>query len=317
MVPSASSEDLRHRRDPDLELRRRRLLRRQQALDLAAGRVEGLGERVAVVAVAPGEHLDRQRSAGEADPGAGGGAGALDQPLEQDRAAGGEQHHRHDQVRAAAVVLLGDRSDVVDPLLVGGDRLMLDPVVGGEVAVAEGDDRGHRSQHLHQPLAQGGGRRPLAQDRGDAEGESGRGDDAAVLERKPGRRHPPPHQRQDQHRLGEFDRAAQPRQFRDQARRQLRLALGGDFDRAVAVADGGGPVGGAVDQQAVAERHAAEAESLGSHGLTIGDRVARPGNVMQRGRRAQSARRPRPPCAQDRPEAPSQGLQPGPSALPG
>ena len=105
------------------------------------GAVEGLGERGAVVAIAPGEHLDRQRGAAEADPGAGHRPGALDQPLEQHGAAGREQHHRGDEVRAAAVVLLGDAGRVLDPLLVGGDRLVLDPVVGGQVAIGEGDHR--------------------------------------------------------------------------------------------------------------------------------------------------------------------------------
>ena len=73
--PSLGAEDLGQRGDPDLELLGRRLLGREQALDLAAGRVEGLGQRVAVVAVAPGEHLDRERGAAEADAGAGGGLG--------------------------------------------------------------------------------------------------------------------------------------------------------------------------------------------------------------------------------------------------
>src|ERR1700679_405666 len=73
VVPAAAvldSEDLRHRRQPDLELLRRRLLGRQVALDLPPGSVEGLGQGIAVVAVAPGEHLDRDRCAAEADSGA-------------------------------------------------------------------------------------------------------------------------------------------------------------------------------------------------------------------------------------------------------
>src|ERR1700733_8377889 len=59
-------EDLRHRRQADLELLRRRLLGRPVALDLATGGVEGLGQGIAVVAVAPGEHLHRGRGAAEA-----------------------------------------------------------------------------------------------------------------------------------------------------------------------------------------------------------------------------------------------------------
>src|SRR5690349_19313096 len=88
-------EDLLQRRDRDLELVGRRLLRRPMALNFATGGVEGLGKGIAIVAVAPGEHLDRERGAAEADAGAYRRARAGDQPLEQDGAAGGEQHHRH------------------------------------------------------------------------------------------------------------------------------------------------------------------------------------------------------------------------------
>src|SRR5215218_9251436 len=131
------AEDLLQRRDRHLELRGRRLLRRPMALDLATRSVEGLGQGIAVVAVAPGEHLDRERGAAEADAGASRRARAGDQPLEQEGAAGRKQHHRHDQVGAAAVMLFGDRGDVLyDAALVGGDRLVLGTVVGGEVAVA-------------------------------------------------------------------------------------------------------------------------------------------------------------------------------------
>src|SRR6185437_13647559 len=48
------ADDLGHRREADLELLGARLLRRQQTLDFPAGGVEGLGERLAVVAIAPG-----------------------------------------------------------------------------------------------------------------------------------------------------------------------------------------------------------------------------------------------------------------------
>ena len=49
---------------------------------------------------------------------------------------------------------LGTVGDVLDPLLVGGDRLVLDPVVGGEVAVHQRHHRRHRADRLHQALAQ-------------------------------------------------------------------------------------------------------------------------------------------------------------------
>ena len=222
------AEDLGQRRDADLELLGRRLLGRQVALDLAAGRVERLGQRGAVVAVAPGEHLHRERGAAEADRGARQRARPLDQPLQQHRAAGGEQHHRRDQVGAAAVVLLGHRRRVLDPLLVGGDRLVLDPVVGGQVAVAEGDHGRHRPERLHDPLAQRRARHPAAQRGGRDQRRPDRGKHPPVLEGQPRRRQPPPHQRQHRHRLGQFQRPPQPRHPPGQLRRQLGFPLGGD-----------------------------------------------------------------------------------------
>jgi hypothetical protein len=75
-------EDLRHRRQPDLELLGRRLLGRPAALDLPARGVEGLGQGIAVVAVAPGEHLDRDRGAAETDAGTGDRVRPLDQALQ-------------------------------------------------------------------------------------------------------------------------------------------------------------------------------------------------------------------------------------------
>ena len=257
------AEDLGHRREADLELLGARLLGRQQALDLAAGGVEGLGERLAVVAVAPGEHLDRERGAARPTPARVACEGLLDQALEQDRAGGREQHHRDDQVGAAAVVLFGDRGDVLDPLLVGGDRLVLDAVVGGEVAVHQRDERrGSRRSPGAGPRGSrvAGPRRRMQA--GDRQGRGGGDEDARVLEGQAGRAHPPAHQRQHQHRLGEFDRAAQAGDLGDEVRDQLRLAFGGDFDRAVRAADRGGPVGRAVDQQAVAQRHPAEPQLL-------------------------------------------------------
>src|SRR4051812_41873878 len=88
------AQDLGQRRDPDLELLAARLLGRQMALDLASRGVERLGEGGAVVAIAPGEHLDRDRCAPEADSGPRQWARVVEQPLEQNRAPGREQHHR-------------------------------------------------------------------------------------------------------------------------------------------------------------------------------------------------------------------------------
>ena len=159
------AKDLGQRRDPDLELLGARLFGRQQALDLAPRRVEGARGGGVVVAIAPGEHLDRERGAAQSDHGPGKRPRALDQALQQHRASRREQHHRGDQVGAAAVVLLGHAGRVVDPLLIGGDRLVLDAVVGGEVAVHQGDDGGQRADRLHDTLAQSRGGEPLAHQR--------------------------------------------------------------------------------------------------------------------------------------------------------
>ena len=149
------AKDLGHRRDPDLELLGGRLLGRQVALDLAAGGVEGLGQRRAVVAVAPGEHLDRERGAAEADAGAGERAGGLSTnrssrivPPAESSIIGAT---RLEPQRSCS---LGTVAGVLDPLLVGGDRLVLDPVVGGQVAVGEGDQGRHHADRLDDALAQ-------------------------------------------------------------------------------------------------------------------------------------------------------------------
>ena len=52
--------------------------------------------------------------------------------------------HRRDEVRAAAVVLLGGLARRRRRLLVGRDRLVLDAVVGGELAVAQRQQRGRQ-----------------------------------------------------------------------------------------------------------------------------------------------------------------------------
>ena len=170
----------------------------------------------------------------------------------------------------------GHRGDVVDPALVGGDRLVLDAVVGGEVAVASADQRRHRPDRLHDPLAQR--RRPAPAC-------------AAARWRRasPRPRRAPAGPRTAAAPTGRRRRASgstaiasasfigprRPGTFATRPGSQLRLALGGDFDPAVAVADRRRPVGRAVDQQPVAEGHAAEAELLRlvrSHAPTIGDR---------------------------------------------
>ncbi len=217
-------------------------------------------------------------------------------------------------------MLFGDRGDVLDPLLVGGDRLVLGAVVGGEVAVGECDHGGDDADRLDHALAGRGGGAVAAHQAGERQGRGGSGDeDALVLERHAGGAHAPAHQRQHQHRLGEFDRAAQAGDFGDEAGDQLRFAFGGDFDRAVGAADRGGPVGRAVDEQAVAQGHAAEPQLLRlrfrgrlrvacRHRQTIRDAERRPGGQTERAP-SQGTQAPSPPCS-FRPEAPSPSLRP-------
>ena len=139
------------------------------------------------------------------------GPGLLDQALEQHRAAGREQHHRRDQVGAAAVVLLRHRR----PGRRFPARRRRSPC-----ARPRGRRRGRGPSAPPSPAprrAPGPGpraaprRKPLAQRRGGHQRRANRGEDPPVLERQPRRRHPPPHQRQHGHRLGQFHRAAQAR----------------------------------------------------------------------------------------------------------
>ena len=229
------------------------------------------------MAVAPGEHLDRDRGAAEADAGAGGRVRLLDQALQHQRASGREQHHRDQQVGAAAIVLFRHRSDVLDALLVGGDRLVLDPVVGGEVAVHQRHRRRHRADHLGEALAQRRCPRPLAQQPGRHQSRARGGDHPPILEGEAGGRQPPPRQRQHRHRLRQFQRPAQAGEARHQLGSELRLALGGNFDLTVAVAHRRRPVGRPVDQQPVAQRHPPQSQPLSvlrSHAVTLGDGVS-------------------------------------------
>ena len=93
----------------------------------------------------------RSRRAGTAAPASGDGRSTA---RAQQRGAGqvGGQQRRH-QVRAAAVVLLGRVARVAGALLVGADRLVLDAVVGGEVAAAQGDERRRERERGQRRLA--------------------------------------------------------------------------------------------------------------------------------------------------------------------
>src|SRR5688572_26282801 len=93
------------------------------------------------MALGPREDLDRRRRGGQRDRAAGDRARLVDRALEQQRSRQvGGQHRRH-QVRAAAVVLLERVARVLAVLLVGGDRLVLDAVVGRELTAAQREQR--------------------------------------------------------------------------------------------------------------------------------------------------------------------------------
>ena len=72
---------------------------------------------------------------------------AAEQPLDDQLAGDREDQQRRDQVGAAALVLLGGVGGVEAAALIGADRLVLDAVVGGQVAVAK---RGRRGQQAEQ-----------------------------------------------------------------------------------------------------------------------------------------------------------------------
>ena len=181
----------------------------------------------------------------------------------QQRGAGqvGGQQRRH-QVRAAAVVLLGRVARVVGVLLVGADRLVLDAVVGGEVAAAQGDERRARARARRAAASpptprvrrrSADRRRPRPRHRGEhggvLEGQARLGQ-RALDERDHG------------HRLAQADHAAHAGDALAHDRARAAWGPRRRAMRAVGGAHGRRPVRRAVHEQAVAQRHAAEAQLL-------------------------------------------------------
>ena len=186
-------------------------------------------------------------------------AGPLEDAAQQrDAREVGGQQRRH-EVRAAAVVLLGGVARVVVAGLVGGDRLVLDAVVGGDVAAAQRDERGHERERGHAASPPTPPRARLRRAAPPTEAHGRGGQHPALLEGQPRLGQRALDERDDDHRLAEAHDAARARHALD-APLQARLAAGGDADRAVAAPHGGGPVRRAVHEQAVAQRHAAEAQ---------------------------------------------------------
>src|SRR6476646_866586 len=159
-------QDLSQGGPADLQLLGGRLARAQHALELMARYPQGFRGPRGVVALAPGEHLDGHPDRGQRQRRAMDRAWTLDHLLEQSGAGDvrGEQW-RH-QVRAAAVVLFGGVGGVLIAVLVRGDRLVLDAVVGGEIAAAQRHQRGHQRDRSRRDLAAHAARAPAQQGAG-------------------------------------------------------------------------------------------------------------------------------------------------------
>ena len=137
---------------------------------------------------------------------------------------------------------------------------MLDAVVGGEVAIPQGGKRRHHAERGDEALAgDAGGPRPARGDAGRGRGDGG-DDHAPVLERQPRRGQAAPGGREHREGLGEAQRPAQERQLSEGAPAKHGLRARGDLDAPVGRSGRRGPARGAVDQQPVPQRHAAEPE---------------------------------------------------------
>jgi hypothetical protein len=157
-------------------------------------------------------------------------------------------------------VLLARGAGVDLALLVGADRLVLDAVVGGELAAAQRDERGRERDRGDGGLAAHPAR-AAAQDGAGGRGGGHGGEHRRILEGQLRLGQRAPDQRDHGHRLAEAHHPAQAREASGAAA-HARLAPGGHGDRAVVAAHGRRPVLGAVDEQAVAQGHAAELELL-------------------------------------------------------
>ena len=202
----------------------------------------------------------RRRSTPAGHRGAGQRRRALDRAAQQ-RGAGqvGGQQRRH-EVRAAAVVLLGRVARVAVALLVGADRLVLDAVVGGEVAAAQRDERRRERQRGERGLAADAARAPAQRRAGDG-GGAHRDDHRGVLEGQ-ARLAAAPRLTSGMTAIAS-PRRTTPRTPGDRASTPPRTrGLGPEATAIVpsSAAHGRGPVRRAVDEQAVAQRHAAEAQ---------------------------------------------------------
>ena len=240
------------------------LARAHHALDLVTRAAQQARERRGGMALAPGEHLHGEGGAAQPHRGVGGRPAQAGAARGQVAERGRGEHRRH-QVRAAAVVLLGGLGGV-GVLLVGRDRLVLHAVVGGQLAAAQGHQRGGQAQQRDGGLAAGAGRRALGARGAHALADGGAADCRRahhaqrlhVLHRQARLGQRPLHQRDHRQRLGQLDHAAHAGHALGALGAEVRLAAGGHLDLACVGAHRGGPVRGAVHEQPVAQRHAAQ-----------------------------------------------------------
>src|SRR5215213_3257535 len=272
----------------DLDLLRRRLLRRVAMLELVTRLRQRAGEPALGVPHHPAKELGRDREAAERR-GRTGRAAVLSRYGGSDRVRRGRRdEQRPDQMRTATLVLT--RAWLV--VLVGADRDVLGAVVGGEIVAAQREQRGREGEQPGRELFRDG-REAGAADDAHADGaRQHRAHDPWLLERQLRLRQAPLQRRQDGDGLEQARRPTENRvlhRVTDQP-----LALGRNLDRSVGQTNRGRPCRGAVHEHAVLERHPPKAELLLGHTISVAavpSREARP-EAWPRRHRAGSPRRP-------------------------
>ena len=173
------------------------------------------------------------------------------------------EQERRDEMRSAALVLLG-RVGRVDTALVAGHGLVLGSVVAHQLAAAQRDERRNDADQRGAELA---AQAPASLDDGGEGCAQQRGaGDAAVLEREPGLGQAAPDHRQGGEHLGHAHDAACERHAICGA--EARAGTARHPDAAVGRAHRRRPRGRAEQRQAVAQRHASEAQLLVTHATT-------------------------------------------------
>src|SRR2546423_5488596 len=203
------TQDLPQGRSPHLELLRGWLASADGALDLVPRPAQHPRQSRASVALGPGEYLHRDRHAAERH-GAVRKRTAQARPADRDVADGRTGEQGRDEVRAAALVLLAGLRRVL-VLLVGGDRLVLDAVIRGQVTAPQCEERRHQADPGHRQLARHGSRSRCAKGLTRGRRAGHRTERADVLHRQLGLGQRALHERDDRERLSELGHAADAR----------------------------------------------------------------------------------------------------------